>query len=101
MPSTDSDPDFDSDDVEAIARQAAREEVKRLAWKLVYFVLGIALVRASIGALAAATDTGGAWPWGVLALAIGIALFCAGAYLLAATFDLDRAVLRWLHARRT
>ncbi|GAA0298077.1 hypothetical protein [Halarchaeum salinum] len=91
----------DDDDVEAIARRAARDEVKRLAWKLGYFVLGIALVRVSIRGFAAATLAGGAWPWGVLALAIGVVLFCAGAYFLAATFDLDRTVLRWLRARRT
>ncbi|GGM57499.1 hypothetical protein J2752_001002 [Halarchaeum rubridurum] len=89
------------DDVEEIARRAARAEVKRLAWKVGYFVLGIALVRVSIRGFAAATLAGDAWSWGVLALAVGVVLFCAGAYFLAATFDLDRTVLRWLRAWRT
>ncbi|GGN12884.1 hypothetical protein [Halarchaeum nitratireducens] len=84
-----------SDDVQRAAERAARGEVRRLFWKVVYFLLGVSLVAHSMATPQAVASAGS--PLATAAVgAVGVLFFVGGAYLLAYVFDIDRVAVRWL-----
>ncbi|MBP2250353.1 hypothetical protein J2754_000650 [Halarchaeum solikamskense] len=81
-----------SDDVQRAAERAARGEVRRLFWKVVYFLLGVSLVAHSMATPQAVASAGSP----LATAAVGVLFFVGGAYLLAYVFDIDRGAVRWL-----
>jgi len=99
MPSSAPDESASASDGERTAVRAARGEVRRLFLTVVSVLVGAYLVAASMGTPQFVASTASPL-WATVAAAVGVLFFVGGASLLAHSFDLDRAVVRWVRGRR-